>query len=150
MDLILWRHAEAEDSFPDQDRELTARGRHQAQRVAHWLNSTLHPPYRVIVSPAVRTQSTAAALTPDFETSRLVGVGASPDQILKAAHWPDAATTVIVVGHQPSLGQTAALLLSGHAEHWSVRKGAVWWLSFRDRHGSGQVVLRAVLNPEFI
>jgi len=150
MDLILWRHAEAEDSFPDQDRALTARGQHQARRVAQWLNGSLNAPYRVLVSPAIRTQSTAAALTPDFETSRLVGVGASPEQILKAAHWPDAPTTVIVVGHQPSLGQTAALLLSGRADHWSVRKGALWWLSYRDRHGSGQVVLRAVLNPEFI
>ena len=150
MDLILWRHAEAEDSFPDQDRALTARGQHQAQRVAQWLSGSLNAPYRVLVSPALRTQSTAAALTSDFETSRLIGVGASPEQILKAAHWPDAPTTVIVVGHQPSLGQTAALLLSGRADHWSVRKGALWWLSYRDRHGSGQVVLRAVLNPEFI
>ncbi len=150
MDLILWRHAEAEDTFPDHDRVLTARGEHQARRVAQWLTSSLNAPYRVIVSPAVRTQSTAAALTSDFETSRLVGVGASPEQILKAAHWPDAPTTVIVVGHQPSLGQTAALLLSGRPDHWSVRKGAIWWLSHRERQGTAQVVLRAVLNPEFI
>ena len=150
MDLILWRHAEAEDTVPDQERVLTARGEHQAQRVAQWLGSSLNAPYRVIASPAVRTQSTAAALTPDFETSRLVGVGATPDQILKAAQWPDAPIPVVVVGHQPSLGQTAALLLSGRPDHWSVRKGALWWLSYRDRHGTGQVVLRAVLNPEFV
>ncbi|MDE2260156.1 MAG: histidine phosphatase family protein [Betaproteobacteria bacterium] len=150
MDLILWRHAEAEDTFPDHDRALTALGQYQARRVAQWLTSSLKTPYRVIASPAVRTQSTASALTADFETSRLVGIGASPAQILKAAHWPEATTTVIVVGHQPTLGQTAALLLSGREDNWSVRKGAIWWLSHRDRHGMEQVVLRAVLNPEFI
>ncbi len=150
MDLILWRHAEAEDTFPDHDRALTSLGQHQARRVAHWLAGSLKAPYRVIASPAVRTQSTASALTTDFETSRLVGVGASPAQLLKAVHWPDATSTVIVVGHQPTLGQTAALLLSGREDSWSVRKGAIWWLSHRDKHGAEQVVLRAVLNPEFI
>jgi len=34
MDLILWRHAEAEDTFPDPSRRLTPRGRKQALKVA--------------------------------------------------------------------------------------------------------------------
>ena len=39
MDLILWRHAEAEDGVgkPDTERELTKRGRKQAERMAEWL-----------------------------------------------------------------------------------------------------------------
>ncbi len=150
MDLILWRHATAEDGLPDHERALTPYGEQQARRVAEWLQHSLHGPYRMIVSPAVRTQSTARALTSHFETQRLVGVGATPAQILQAARWPDADLPVIVVGHQPSLGQTAAWLLSGKEDNWSVRKGALWWLSQRDRNGSKQVVLRAVLNPEFI
>ncbi len=150
MDLILWRHAEAEDGLPDHERALTAHGRLQARRVAEWLQHSLQGPCRVIVSPARRTRSTAEAFTQEFETVPEVGVGATPAQILQAAGWPDAALPTVVVGHQPSLGQTAALLLSGKADDWSVRKGALWWLSRRDRRGSSQVVLRAVLNPELI
>jgi phosphohistidine phosphatase len=150
MDLILWRHAEAEDGIPDHDRKLTRRGEQQAKRVAEWLANSLTGPYRVLASPAVRAQSTASALTNHFETIRQLGVSATPDQLLKAAGWPDADKTVIVVGHQPTLGQTAALLLSGRVDNWSVRKGAIWWLSHRERHGRKEVVLRAVLNPDII
>ena len=41
MDLILWRHTEAEDALPDATRELTGRGRKQAARMADWLNPGL-------------------------------------------------------------------------------------------------------------
>ena len=37
MDLILWRHAEAEEGGPDLERRLTPKGRKQAKRVAAWL-----------------------------------------------------------------------------------------------------------------
>jgi phosphohistidine phosphatase len=37
MDLILWRHAEAEEGGPDLERKLTPKGRKQAKRVAAWL-----------------------------------------------------------------------------------------------------------------
>ena len=48
MDLILWRHAEAEDWQPDDahrgsdlDRALTARGEKQAARMAAWMWSAM-------------------------------------------------------------------------------------------------------------
>ncbi len=44
MDLILWRHAEAEDgdaTLPDLKRRLTARGGKQAKKVAYWLHQNL-------------------------------------------------------------------------------------------------------------
>ena len=37
MELILWRHAEAEDGVPDGERALTKKGRKQARAVAAWL-----------------------------------------------------------------------------------------------------------------
>lgn len=67
MDLILWRHAEAEDGLPDINRELTGRGRKQASRMADWLNPGLPPDIRVLVSPAIRTVQTAQALGRDYE-----------------------------------------------------------------------------------
>ena len=39
MDLILWRHAQAEDTLPDLERQLTPLGRKQAARMAASLSS---------------------------------------------------------------------------------------------------------------
>lgn len=150
MDLILWRHAEAEDGFPDNNRKLTAKGEKQADQMGAWLRERLPRETRIIVSPAKRTQQTALALKCKFETLKEIAVGASVPALLTAAGWPDAKGAVLVVGHQPVLGQTAALLLGGDEASWSVKKGAVWWLSSRVRQDETQVVLRAVMAPDLL
>ena len=146
MNLILWRHAEAEDGLQDEKRKLTAKGRKQALRMAQWLNARLPEQVVVLVSPAVRTQQTAALFAGEFVTSEDVGLSASPDSILRAAGWPQAAHSVVVVGHQPTLGMTAARLLCEADNQWSLRKGAIVWIS---RKGS-ENVLRAALSPDLI
>ena len=150
MDLILWRHADAEDGAPDAVRKLTAKGEKQAERMAAWLKSYLPKDARVLVSPARRAQQTAQALTDDFQTVKEIGVGADATAILVAAGWPDAKGAVVIVGHQPVLGRVAALLLAGAEEDWAVKKGGVWWLSNRVRQDERQTVLRAVMSPEFL
>jgi phosphohistidine phosphatase len=151
MELLLWRHADAEEGYPDAARELTPRGHEQAALSARWLQARLPKSYRLLVSPAARAQQTAQALDERrMETEPRIGVGASATDILKAAGWgkaaaarePDAVT--IVVGHQPTLGQVAALLLSGSQADWPIKKSSVWWFSERE----GSVRLRAVLDPK--
>lgn len=150
MDLILWRHADAEDGVPDDARKLTAKGEKQAQQVGRWLKSHLPEGARILVSPARRAQQTASALGREYETSREVGTGASVVSVMAAAGWPDAKGAVVVVGHQPTLGRIAAVLLSGTEADWSVKKGGVWWFSNRLRDDETQTVLRAVMSPEFL
>jgi phosphohistidine phosphatase len=150
LDLILWRHADAEDGVPDDARKLTAKGEKQAQQVGRWLKSRLPEGARILVSPAVRAQQTASALGLDFQTTREVGTGASVVSVMAAAGWPDAKGAVVVVGHHPTLGRIAAVLLSGAEADWSVKKGGVWWFSNRLRNDETQTVLRAVMSPEFL
>ena len=147
MELILWRHAEAEDGYPDAQRALTAKGIKQAARVAQWLKQRLHDDAEVLVSPAKRAQQTAGALTADFKTVPAINTAAGPSAVLAAAGWPDAPRTVLVVGHQPTLGETAALLLSGAVQSWSLKKGALIWIAHR--HGDG-AYLRAALPPDLV
>ena len=147
MDLILWRHAEAEDGVPDTARRLTPKGEKQAQKVAKWLKERIEAPMRVLVSPAVRTRQTASALTNKFETRDEVGVSTSAQQVLRAAGYPNAAGTMIVVGHQPTLGQVAALLLTGEEAERDIKKGAVWWFEVADSDGKPYASLRAVIAP---
>jgi phosphohistidine phosphatase len=153
MDLILWRHAEAlemREVQDDLDRALTPKGERQAQRVANWLNQQLPASTRVLVSPARRTQQTAAALDRKFKTVPALAPDGSVEGLLHAVRWPEAREPVLVVGHQPILGLAAAYLLAGQAQAWAVRKGAVWWLRAREREGELQVVLHAVVSPELV
>lgn len=155
MDLILWRHAEAREASPgdiDLERPLTPRGVKQAQRMAEWLNRFLPESTRVLVSPALRTRQTADALGRKFRLVDALAPGAGPSQLLAVARWPDSREPVLVVGHQPTLGQTAAYLMAGadalQAPAWGVKKGAVWWLRHRVRDGVPEVVLVSVRTPE--
>lgn len=148
MELILWRHADAEDGIPDAGRKLTTKGVKQAERMAAWLRERLPRDTVVLVSPARRAQQTAQALSKKFETSEAVGTAATPESLLDAAGWPDRRGAVVVVGHQPTLGAAAALALAGREQPWSIKKGAVWWLERRER--DHVAVLRAVLAPDLI
>jgi phosphohistidine phosphatase len=74
MDLILWRHAEANE----------------------------------LVEPARRTEQTVQALGREYELRTELAPDASVEQLLTLAGWPDARLPVLLVGHQPTLGQTLA------------------------------------------
>ena len=150
MDLILWRHAEAVDGQPDLARELTPKGVKQAKAIARWLTSRLPRQTRIIVSPAERTRQTAAALTEDFEIDSQLAPGAPPTAVLAASGWPEHKGAVLVVGHQPTLGMAAALVIAGEPMPWSIKKGAIWWLSHRVRGEHPQIVLRAVISPDLL
>lgn len=150
MDLILWRHADAEDGVPDASRKLTAKGEKQAQLMGQWLKSNLPDEFRVLASPTRRTQQTAQALAKTFETVKSIGPGADAMAVLAAAGWPDAKRTVVVAGHQPALARVAAFLLAGAESDWNMKKGSVWWISNRVRQGKTQTVLRVMMSPEFL
>jgi phosphohistidine phosphatase len=142
MDLILWRHADAEDARGNDDlgRALTARGRDQAGRMAAWLAPRLPADTRILASPALRCQQTVAALGRAATTVEALGPGASAQAVLAAAGWPDAGGTVLVVGHQPTLGETASQATGGGDEHWRVRKGSVCWLRSDSDNGDAATV----------
>lgn len=148
MDLILWRHAEAEDGMADHSRELTEKGHKQASKMAAFLRQHLPSDAQILVSPAIRTQQTAAALTADFTTVPAIAPGASVHAVLQAVRWPNAGGTVLVVGHQPTLGSVAAQLLGCEHESLRIKKSGLWWLSRRE--GSSETTLRLVITPEFL
>ncbi|WP_048438679.1 phosphohistidine phosphatase SixA [Caenimonas sp. SL110] len=153
MDLILWRHAEAQDEAPDGDdlqRALTSRGEKQAARVASWLDRQLPEGTRVLSSPAVRCEQTAIALDRKFKVRNELAPEATVKDILETAQWPDARQAVLIVGHQPVLGETIAHLMGFQLPSCPVRKGAVWWFRTRERDGHGQTILVAVQSPETV
>ncbi len=150
MDLILWRHADAQSGESEVARALTSKGRRQAANVAAWLEKHLPDSSRIIVSPAMQTIQTAEALGRKFKVMAELAPGAQSASLLLAADWPESRQPVLIIGHQPSLGQVASLLLFGEEQEISLRKGAVWWLSNRSREDGHKVTLRAAMCPDYL
>jgi phosphohistidine phosphatase len=150
MEMILWRHADAEPGIRDEERKLTAKGRKQAKRVAAWMRKRLPRDVVVLASPARRAVQTAEALTDRFETLTQLGTRASARDLLEVAGWPEREGTVIVVSHQPTLGRAAAFVLTGTYADWSFRKGSIWWLASQDEDEGRKSVVRAVIAPDLL
>ena len=153
MDLILWRHAEAQDwveGCDDLDRALTGRGEKQANRMAQWLDRQLPDGVRVLCSPARRCEQTALALNRKYKVREELAPYRTPEQLLQAAQWPHSRQAVLVVGHQPALGQVLAQLLHLRLAACPVRKGAVWWVRSRERDGHEQTLVLTVQSPDLM
>jgi phosphohistidine phosphatase len=153
MDLILWRHAEAIDVDlvgDDMLRTLTPRGERQAAHMAEWLDRHLPEGAKVWSSPALRTEQTAQALGRKFKVSPMLAPLSNTDQLLELVQWPHAKGTVLVVGHQPTLGDTIARLIGLNGQSVPVKKGAVWWLRYRERDTNPQTVVMSVQTPDWL
>ncbi|NJS36776.1 MAG: histidine phosphatase family protein [Brachymonas sp.] len=154
MDLIVWRHAEADgqhsNSPDDVLRSLTPHGHHQAERMAAWLEPRLPSGTRILVSPALRCEGTVAYLGRKYKLcDELLPSRAMPD-LLQLISWPDRQTPTLLVGHQPALGELIAQLTGMPPNEVSLRKGGLWWLRGRQREGRFQTVTHCVIGPDLI
>ena len=164
MDLIAWRHADAEDLSDgiaqsaimagdvqsDLARSLSSKGLRQATRMAQWLDRKLPDHARILVSPAVRCEQTVVPLGRKFKICPELSPSGSVDELLALAQWPDSKYPVVVVGHQPTLGQMVNRLLGLEGIDISLRKGSLWWLRSRLRDGQRQALVVTVQSPDFL
>jgi len=118
--------------------------------MARWLGPRLPKDLRMIVSPARRAQETALALKRSFETVERLALGTDVATLLKVAGWPDAERLVLLVGHQPTLGETAARVLDGRQVSWRIGAGAIWWLRSRKRKTRSEAILLLAMEPEML
>ena len=165
MDLILWRHAEAEDiavseaNLQDADwdaldmrRQLTGKGKAQAQAMAQWLLTRIPADTEILCSPARRTEQTAAALERPYQIEPGLRPGSHAGDILSTLNWSHSRPrqTLLLVGHQPWLGQIVAHLLGMSATQCAFKKAAVWWLRSRLRGDQEQTILLTSMTPEML
>ena len=150
MELILWRHAEAEPGEPDEGRALTAKGHKQAWKMAEWLDRNLPNTCRILVSPARRTVQTVEALGRKFKIHPGLAPDATAEGLLSIANWPESREPVLIVGHQPTLGRAAALILAGSEQEWSIRKSSALWIAQKDRGDISTNYIKAVMAPDLL
>ena len=110
-----------------------------------WLAEYAPRSLRVLVSPSVRTRQTIEAWRKDYELCPVIALGAQGADLLAAAGWPEGEGAILLVGHQPSLGEAAALMLGCRELDLVVKKGALWWFQSRERGSGRQTVLKAVI-----
>jgi phosphohistidine phosphatase len=117
--LLLVRHAKAAHGQPDADRPLTGRGERQATALGAWLEQAGLVPDRVLVSPARRAAQTwDVAAAPLVPAPRPIVDERIYDNTVEALleaiqETGDDVRTLAVVGHNPSIGELAAVLDDG-------------------------------------
>jgi phosphohistidine phosphatase len=143
--IILWRHADAapadiEQGEDDMQRQLTTKGLIQAKKMAVWLNHKLSEPSILVSSPAARAMQTAEALKQKAIEEYALRPSANFQEVLKFLADLEAKNTteieteikprksLIIVGHQPWLGQLVTHLTGFSGAEISIKKGAIWWL----------------------
>ncbi|HEY9277552.1 MAG TPA: histidine phosphatase family protein [Methylotenera sp.] len=153
-DIIVWRHAEAEDvssSGKDTDRALTKRGRKDAVSMAKWLYQHLPTVTLVLCSPAKRCLETAAALSAlnqvQIKIEDFLSVDSSVEQIANALASKYSGKTVLLIGHQPNLGLLIVRLLGMHQSAGVVKKGSVCWVRQRTDGDAKSYYIYAVQQP---
>lgn len=150
MDLIFWRHAEAEPGDPDALRHLTPKGVEQAAYMGTCLKKYLPANIHILVSPTLRTRETADALMLDYTLCESLAQGKSSEELLQAVGWPNDQRPVLVVGHQPAFGRSISLLMTGSESDWAIDKAAFWWLKHEATEDEPGVIIKAVMSPEFL
>jgi phosphohistidine phosphatase len=121
--LYLMRHGVAEDAGPgksDADRALTADGIHKTKRVALGLKKLDIKPDLIASSPLRRAEETArlvaeiAAPAVPLELHAFLA-GGTPEEVVKGLRLHRDCSQILLVGHQPDLGELASHLLTGSA-----------------------------------
>jgi len=124
LTLILTRHAKSDWDDPrlsDHDRTLNDRGQRDAPRIGAWLAAQRHLPDVALVSSARRTQETWELMRPELgrDVPMTVVPGlyhAEAEDIL--AHLRAAtAPVVLVIGHNPGIGEFAHRIVDRPAAH---------------------------------
>jgi phosphohistidine phosphatase len=127
--IVVMRHAKAEQVGPtDMERELEARGYGDAAAAGRWLSGQGIVADHALVSAATRTRQTwesvAAAAGWDAQASFDRGLyAAGPDTALDLMRaTPDDATTLMLVGHNPTVAHLAQLLDDGEGDDVAGRQ----------------------------
>ena len=130
--LMLLRHAKAapSDGRDDYDRELTERGRADARAVGEMIAKSDLKPDLVVYSGARRARETAELVAKRLSHE----VEAIENSALYMASWlrllalmhalPEAKNSVLVVGHNPGLGELASQLAGDGARDQRLRMAA--------------------------
>lgn len=133
--LLLIRHGKAtwQPQFKDFDRPLTGSGENQSRCIADWLKQAVIFPDCWLVSAALRTVQTADIIRLRLgqqDTVQNVSDSlylAEADELMASLQSvPDAASSVVLVGHNPGLSELLMHLTSKQLNNFTVSPDVMW------------------------
>lgn len=165
--VLVVRHAIAEDAAefartgaPDADRPLTRQGRQRMRKASQGLVQLVPDVHVIATSPLVRAVETAEILQKRYlksdveaEIVRLSALAPGKSSSLLLGWLAEQAGkgTVVLVGHEPHLGQFVSWALTGLRESFvEVKKGAAILLEFRDEIRPGRAKLLWSVRPKIL
>jgi phosphohistidine phosphatase len=161
MMLYVMRHGIAEDAAPDgndRSRRLTPRGRSRVESATAGLRALGLDLEAIATSPLPRAAETAAIVAagmPGVTAPRELGAlepDVPPAETLRALRLFARSQHLLIVGHEPNLGQLLSLLLTGSADAASLpmKKGACAALELTALVPRGGATLRWLLPPRVL
>jgi len=162
MRLFIVRHGIAElrniSSGLDEDRELTPEGKEKMQRGAAGLKKAGYVPEAILSSSLVRARQTAEILMDTFGpgiplkiTQNLAPWGDRGSLYREILKYSKTVRSLMLVGHQPSLGEIAGDLAFGSPDHYfNLKKGSVCVIDLEVYRGELRGMLVAMFPPAFL
>lgn len=161
MKLYLVRHAIAvphgTPGFPDDERPLTEEGIEKMKRAARGLRSLDVLPDVVLSSPLPRARHTAEILLAEFgkrstlKLTEALSPSASRRETYRELQSQGDPESIMLVGHQPSLGEIAGEIAWGSAEHYlELKKGGACCLEIVALRPKPHGTLLWVLTPSIL
>ena len=158
MDCLLIRHGIAvepeEWEGSEENRPLTEKGKKRVLRAAAGLAALDCKPTHLLSSPFTRAYDTARLLRtvvcPSLKvmTCDELAVGSTPERLVALLRSFPTGSTLLCVGHEPLLGEAAALLLCGKPmTNFSMKKAGAALIHFSDMVKPGQGLLQWWLEP---
>lgn len=155
MDLFVMRHGQAHPQVTDDaSRQLTPHGLHETQMIAHHLLSDKKwAPNKIISSTYTRAIQTAEAVAQvihyklSIPQSDLILPDSDPRQALTFLMQQSTAS-LLIVSHQPLVGQLISLLVDGVIEERHVPTSAVAYIQFDDAMMVGAGHLKWLKAPQ--
>jgi phosphohistidine phosphatase len=142
--LVLMRHAKAEKSQKDRERGLTNEGRNEATLIAEKLAEAGIKPDIILTSDARRARETALiagdmlGAMDQVKTSEALYEGGLRDYVKTIASIVVKYETALIVGHNPSISDAAAMLCDGFTSHFSTAAALGVEFDGAIREGSGK------------
>ena len=145
MQLYILRHADADtEAATDSARTLSGKGVEQARKVAQFCCVHGIQPGVIFASPLIRAQQTARPVARELNvaltTAPWLACGAKPEGILTELAAVETVPAVMLVGHEPDLGNLIAHLLGAGAGSIHVRKASLTLIEvLLPRKGGGRL-----------
>jgi len=159
LELYLIRHGVAEErgkDWPDDSkRPLTAEGITRLQKAARGLNAIDVTFDQIVTSPLVRTRQTADVFSqelkskPPIATSDALAPAGTPPAVIQEITKHVRKAKVALVGHEPNLGELAALLIAAR-NPLEFKKGGICRIDFDVLPPKGAGALRWFVTPKML